>query len=218
MTLPSIITKYQKKQTVERLKKAYSVMSNAFNYAESIYGPISSWPEVDRSAGGSTDEENYDFVMRYLSPALHLKYTTRPKNAYSKTTYIIGINNIGNLNAGSYPSGKWFYLDDGTCFKVLLRFSTGEWCYLFYDINGNAKPNIVGKDIFLFDFGYQQFYKFGFQATTWNRNNYKKGQAWTKDALLKDTCSKTEGGYYGGNGCGWIIQYDGWEIKDDYPW
>lgn len=48
------------------------------------------------------------------------------------------------------------------------------------------------------------------------------GDGVTRDRLINDTngysCKTgTQGGYAGGY-CGALIQADGWEIKDDYPW
>ena len=40
MTMPMIIAKYQKKVTVERLKKFYSVMMNVINLSESENGEM----------------------------------------------------------------------------------------------------------------------------------------------------------------------------------
>lgn len=35
-----------------------------------------------------------------------------------------------------------------------------------------------------------------------------------RDKLLENNCNKNSSGDY----CGALIQMDGWEIKDDYPW
>lgn len=43
LTLPSVITKYQKKQTVAQLKKAYSTISQALVTSQYENGNISEW-------------------------------------------------------------------------------------------------------------------------------------------------------------------------------
>ena len=47
----------------------------------------------------------------------------------------------------------------------------------------------------------------------WNQKN--------RNILIKDTnyaCKKGMHAPYAGGYCGALIQYDGWQIKDDYPW
>lgn len=43
LTLPSLIQKYHEKQRVVQLKKAYSVLQNAFLMAKDEYGEITDW-------------------------------------------------------------------------------------------------------------------------------------------------------------------------------
>mgnify|MGYP003238774953 CR=1 FL=1 len=61
-----------------------------------------------------------------------------------------------------------------------------QYIYINVDINGNAKPNVYGRDIFTF--------------------------------MLTSATKKLNSQYDAGFYCGALIQYDGWEIKDDYPW
>jgi len=212
LTIPQLITNYKKHQTVVQLKKAYTTMANLFQAAENEHGPISTWPETIYTTAtcSGSDECAYTFAEKYLLKNLkHYEYKTRPDHVFPKGRCCVpGINSVDHLDAGNH-STKWFYLDDGTCFT--LNVSTHYyWDYIFYDINGDKGPNIVGKDIFTFDFGKLNKFKLAFHPGSWGVTD--------RDAILETLCSKSEGGYYGGDGCGWVIQYDGWQIKDDYPW
>ena len=69
----------------------------------------------------------------------------------------------------------------------------------YIDLNGPKKPNIIGKDVFLFMIYNDKVIAFG----SYNSENF-----------INSSCIKT------GNGqmCAAKIIKDGWEIKDDYPW
>ena len=82
------------------------------------------------------------------------------------------------------------------------------------DINGNKKPNVVGKDVFymrLFDLN-SGWYK----DTNWDRIEIMDGGIDRGTAKNSSSfgCKKDSTGLF----CGRLIQLDGWEIKDDYPW
>lgn len=57
MTLPQLIKNYQKKVTVERLKKAYSVISNAMEVSQHENGDMKYWNLSDMGdiSGGYSD-------------------------------------------------------------------------------------------------------------------------------------------------------------------
>ena len=98
---------------------------------------------------------------------------------------------------------------------------------LLADINGNKKPNKLGRDMFIFiingnNIGYSYFNGYIRKAglhfinvgnTAGNASNVRT------HAMSSTNSYGCNGGYFapGGN-CGFIIQMDGWQIKDDYPW
>ena len=73
MTLPSVILNYQKKVTVNRLKQAYSTISQALVMAQKDHGDISGWD----IASGLTSLDQVDvslnnFANKYLIPYIKL--------------------------------------------------------------------------------------------------------------------------------------------------
>lgn len=214
LTIPSIVSKYEKKQTVVQLKKAYSLLLNAFETAEAEYGSISDWPET--YLNNTFDEyhgyENTVFVDKYLMPQLkHYVFKRRNVKMYN----LAGKGSI-------FGDKNWYYLDDGTCFYLYINYSNhGTWHYIFYDTNGDKKPNRFGRDIFVFNFGYAENFKLSLDTDTYQHKQLD--DVW-RNKQLTDTegaCNKEQtkiNGYYAGFSCGAIIRYDGWEIKDDYPW
>lgn len=64
MTLPNIITNYQKKVTVERLKKIYSVMQNAYLRSQNDNGPAEYWDYPQKT----TTEILTNFFKNTINP------------------------------------------------------------------------------------------------------------------------------------------------------
>lgn len=216
LTIPNLISDYKKQRTVTQLKKAYSVMNNAFNYAESQYGPIATWPEVMHYAGRpqfDNQNEAKAFVDKYLAPSLgYYEYKFRPQFVYK--------SGHKSLSTGPGRDVKWFYLKDGTCFRLNFGISNQHSNLIFYDINGDAPPNSTAIDIFDFEIGHYSLYKF-ILSNGWYYPNFPNPDSkQIKENLTKTTCTTSKSyinGYYKGEGCGWLIQYEGWKIPKDYP-
>ena len=164
---------------------------------------------------GANEKCVQPFVNKYLSKYLKIvSYEKRSDKVYP----IKNLKGYENPMMVSNSSFKWFYLSDGTCFMLSLLYDNNLWNYIFYDINGDKKPNILGRDIFVFDFGRNRGYKFGFEMgfipDSSNRSNFRDEML----SISRTACSKTDGwDRYNSFSCGALIQYDGWEIKDDYP-
>ena len=83
LTLPSIITDYQKKVTIKKLKTTYNILNNAIEMAKTEYGTdVNSWdmPDTDNKQILS----NY-FAEHYMLP--YLKVVQDCKNASSCRFY-----------------------------------------------------------------------------------------------------------------------------------
>lgn len=84
------------------------------------------------------------------------------------------------------------------------------------DVNGPKLPNRLGKDIFICTFPllgnaslfFDQRFEFHYVGSTFNGYRILTE---SRDELFENCKS-------GGEYCGALIQYDGWQIKDDYPW
>ena len=76
------------------------------------------------------------------------------------------------------------------------------------DINGSQPPNMFGIDIFRMTYGYNISSKKHYLFHMSNYYNYNR------EALLRNDCNKNKTGNY----CGALIEIDGWQIKEDYPW
>ncbi len=181
MTLPSLIQKHQERVTVNKVKKFYSVMSQAQLMAIKDHGYLDEWDVQD----GQT-KEGVEKFMNYFKPYLKvvkdcgtssgcLKYSSRPTrlNGETLTNYDIDPNYYKLImNDGTY---MWIRTANGVYGKVY----DGECAICFIDVNGKNPPNTLGIDIF------------DFQV---NKNSIR---------TLNDICSlESDGG-----GCaGWILE------------
>ena len=67
MTMPSLITNYQKKQTVTQLKKAYTELSQVIKSAEQENGMIETW-DVSSMLEGQEGADRFanEFLIPYI--------------------------------------------------------------------------------------------------------------------------------------------------------
>lgn len=134
MTLPSLITKYQKKVTVERLKEAYSILSQAITASELDNGDISNWDFSQDTTG------NHFFGM-YMKP--YLKGAVKIKNEIRLWKSLDGSYN--SLGSGMYTKPRYM-LPNGYHITV---YTFQRYALIFIDINGGKGPNRMGRDVFV---------------------------------------------------------------------
>ena len=197
MTLPTVIKNYQKQVTVNKLKKAYISVSNAVQMSKTVNGEVKDWDiKFDNKLQSASD-----FADKYLIP-------------YMKVVKKCGINQTGDCyHAVKYLNGivasrrensTSFYTNDGILYIVgngINGKSIITTSYLItIDINGNNPPNVLGKDVFMF-----QLYV--------NEGIIKANFGESSNDLNKH-CKSGASGY----SCSAKIIRDGWKIADDYPW
>ncbi len=212
LTLPNLIVNYQKKQTVNRLKSTYSIFSQAFEHAKVDYGDMSEWELGPFDTSVKKPDLSKIFYDKYFLP-----YINVAKNYGVIKAKEIGYKSIYYPDGSSYTylsSYMDFYtilLSNGTL--VLFSFdnsSDGNTYFhpmMYVDTNGLSKPNTLGKDIFVFLI---RDNKFGFYD--YSMENYSRSVA------LRFCSGLSSNGIDEARHCGKLIQMDGWQMKDDYPW
>ena len=223
LTIPTLITNYQKKQTASKLKQTYSIISQALTMAQAEHGDTTTW-EVAGIYDTPTNDTNFNhedaitkfatkYFMPYVKVAKDYGYTQ-----YSKIGYDGDYLPATGLISNSRSAYGYILLLSG---NVLIRIGIGTGCLnnernpdgtcvtqtyknivFKVDINGFDKPNVIGKDVFNMTFDLRKKV-FGF-------HNYGIS---TRQRYL-DNCKSDEDAQV----CGYLIFLDGWEIKDDYPW
>ncbi len=216
MAIPSLIEKHQKHVALNRLKKAYSVLTQTIKRAEYESGvSIRNWAEWEQG----TEEVLKVYFLPYLDGAK--VYPTQDQWRYAMC--YDSESTLQNAKTANRVQYLWLdkvhisdpfaakvtasiKLKDGTCIGLdKYPYSKGV---IFIDVNGsNNKPNVAGKDLFIFDIDGKG-------------SVVPKGYDWTQEKLTdkntRSSCNKEA--LYGGMVCAAKIIADGWQIKDDYPW
>ncbi len=208
LTVPVMITKYQKEQTVTKLKKAYSTLAQTTSRAIADNGPIKTW-----EIGTTSSEENLRiFFEQYIRPYISVmgEGTTYEQGGWNRKHYRLNGNSINNS-----ANDIRYYLNDGTSLTIeqITNNETRIRIKIDIDINGEKKPNQVGKDIF------GVFYYTYYPERPNVVGKFVPDGGWLPYEYLSseeqpDSCLKGHTGYW----CFAKIMADSWQIKDDYPW
>lgn len=223
LTLPNLITQYQKSETVQGLKVAYSLLSQAVQKSVSENGEINEW---------NYSLSSVDFDETYLIP--YLKIVKKCEGAECITTD--DFHGYYQLNGSKYPLiDKSYILSNGMILmKDAAGISLGFIVYMI-DINGNKRPNKMGRDIFSFylfnhdtltDASHKNVTK-DIKSNLYPGSLDEKGMPHyyeSRDYIMSSAshrgCNKQcPGGHSGiGSACAVVIMKDGWKISKDYPW
>ena len=219
LTMPALITKYQKKQTVAQLKVVYSILNQAVELSVAENGEMQYW-DLDLLSGFSRD-----FEEKYLLP--YIKGISKSNNSEKVWKKLDGEYD----NWASYePSRVQYTLPNGclmSFYRLYMLSSTNPANFdktnlaIFVDLNGYKGPNRAGRDLFVFT-----IFPLAKDAQGKVMAGYidqcgsgAKHYKLTRDDLTTKGCATCNSDYTGfGYGCAALIQKDGWEIKDDYPW
>lgn len=187
LTMPVLVGNYQKKQTVTKLKRAFSALSQAILMSE-----------LDNE---STEFWNYNLEAKEFYDIYLKKYLITTEDVqFSEIRKVVTYRYLNNTKAEGAIGNNNSYaikLNDGTFVIIDGWFDAieGNSRNIIFDINGLAKPNKIGRDVFYFRL-------------------YKKKGLIGYDESGDQGCERNATGY----SCSQKIMEDGWEIKDDYPW
>ena len=198
MTIPTLMTKYEKKRTETQLKAFYSRINQTLKMSAAENGDI----------GGLVTQRNYsyneevEFLKQYIFPYMkHLGYYNCTK---TQTTICI-------------------YLIDGGLMTFSIDINGGDIGYWTdaKKFNDNRQSKKVNIPRYHFSFQFAKYKGFGSNARQVLSTNFVDPYVlmWdgTKEGLKKNiwACVKgcTNCGY-----CTKMIQVNDWKIPDDYPW
>ncbi len=231
LTLPTLMQNYQKQVAINRLKVNYNVMSNAVRMAEAEYGDITTWEDVSNSINLDYDPQTDkteartkagSIVKKYILPYLNSAEFTETKTLAQMGYKRPIILRNGSTFASLTSVVPMLRLNNETVILVSVIQSSADaegkrllmGMTFYMDIDGPNGQNQLGKDVFTAVMPYVTNTKFmllqGYGIKD-AETNPKLNLSSDRTSIL-DEC-KTYGNY-----CGALIQMDGWQIKDDYPW
>lgn len=207
MTIPVLISSYQKKVIETTLKEDFSIFSqvNKMMVANDV--------ALDLGTADKSDEAIKQWFDTYMLPYINVSNVCYNEpgcwSKYIDTTMLNGqwftecTKNIGcGVNYISFimNNGSKVALDIGNNEQLRSIFgvdSTAATCLKMYvDVNGDKKPNRLGIDTFLMTFTEDGFVPAGFSKTP---------------EELKQNCTTNSTGYW----CMTHIKNNGWTIPDD---
>lgn len=158
LTIPILINAAFEQEAVSKLKKNYAVLYQALTMQYNDEGCSDDPNKCITSYSWRDCEHSFAGAEKYLKTA-DVKYNTGgPSKSWmpSGTTY--GLDGdlkapLGYYNGGAdgaYYSYCYYQLNDGSVLTVFDQGNQGSFVDFVLDINGNKKPNRVGKDIFHF--------------------------------------------------------------------
>ncbi len=217
LTIPTLVSNYQKRVTATELKQAYSVFYQVLEHSEIDNGPINTWKIVENPSDSATMQSIY-LRKKYIEPYFkNIKYVRYDK--YDNVVY----NAAGATLGSCFPNWD---IDNsctsrGWCFWLCKHpaqatsINNLNYLYLLVDLNGIKKPNRTGRDIFYFAINKN---KASGQALI---NGYVFGiNKNSTESQLLDKCNSTDtSSWLNGSACTELIMRNNWKIPEkDYPW
>lgn len=206
MTIPTLITKYQKQVTINQLKVAYQIFSEAIQNAKLDQDSLDIGlriPSETMKSGDPSRAISALFIDPYIKGAEqytakdHIYTYTPQKKAQS----------IYAMYSKSEDNYKPMCMPKGFCYWVINH--SGNYTWLVVDLNGPKGPNVFGRDLFMFDIA--KHYVLGVGRL------YIDTVA-PFDGNVNSLCSKSSDSRSNGRTCASKIINDGWKIDSDYPW
>jgi prepilin-type N-terminal cleavage/methylation domain-containing protein len=200
LTIPTLIKNYQKRQTATKLKKIYTILAQATRQSLEDNDGFD-YPTV------ATRAERLKFYNKYYAPYLKMAQICTSQSQCPS------VYNAADVTV--------IFPDE---IQVVFQPEVRGYMYVGVDINGKHGPNRDGRDLFSLDvidgLGLVFLGKHDgnnkFIANS--RDELKNGvkiNGGSSYACCNDNCSSSGFKYLT---CGALIQADGWQIKDDYPW
>lgn len=202
MTIPTLMTKYQKHVALTRLKKTYSQLNQVFKLLNEEQGlevmeglPRNTVPTyiLPYYAGAKYYPPNSNHRLAMCYSPNHYYLGAKSNNAQYSTLPVSGRKGAcGGYISTPFMSSHTASIElvDGTC--IGFNYFASEGISIFVDINGSANPpNCLGKDLF-------------FLKVDSNSSAVLPVEKW-------GIFDQTKFGAY-------KIINDGWRFAKDYPW
>ena len=212
LTMPTLISLYQKKIVETRLEHTYSLVSQALKMAEADYGDSQIWMRDLAGPQDSAITPAVNFLETYFLPYLQDGY--RYGIVGGTGLYQIGYNSryIGNVTTKS----RYVCLNNGV--NLFFGYNVGRQGIvsvpILIDINGPKSPNILGRDLFEMTFSLYD----GILFMSGERQITGYGLTYDKIIKYDDILNRCKNGGYGALECGALIKQNGWKIPKDYPY
>lgn len=196
ITVPTLMSNFQKKAVESKVIKFYSMMQNAIKMSTVDNGPYEEWifdeSIFSKSGQYSTFEQNKKYLEKYILPYIKYKSIEKADN-YNRV--IIKLQD-GSTVIYSYQTDQGWGLEALMMFTLIVDGNIKNYS------NHNRFTFMSDKDTLLKPFDVQ-----------WNgnRNDLFTHSAWGCKTGVWD-------GHKNPLYCAKLLQLNNWKIPDDYPW
>ncbi|MBP3924386.1 type II secretion system protein [bacterium] len=159
MTMPALIQKHQEQVTVNKVKAAYSIMSQAINLAIAENGDVSGWEteEVIENRHVLEGRDETPLITRAYKIDVIINKLKLAKNCgYDKDgCFAEHVKRLNGSKERDFNKITTYYnviLSNGISLSIQAFGDDKLKGEFWIDVNGLKQPNVVGKDIFLFEF------------------------------------------------------------------
>ena len=205
MTLPTMIMNHRKQVTVNKVKKFYTVMSQATNSAIAEYGSMEDWQGFTTTRNG---EEMQNWFDTYLKPYLKVIdefVKTDEETGYSTLFVVLSDGSVLSMVnwAGSAKSDDDAnHVQDNHNGLIHVGYLTDK------KLVDDTDSRIACVNSFSFLFYSPLKDQYFFQPYTYQANTPEK---YNREFFIEQV--------KGGNTqyCAAVMMFDGWQIKSDYP-
>lgn len=201
LTIPGLLTEYQKKATSTKLQRAISVINQAYKSSFDDLG--------DADVKSIFDMGPEEYVKTYWEPyikisTLCLDYKTCGYSSLAPLKNPDGSPNTSNIivkrsRIGLLTMDGFLYIIFTSAWNGDDKDFTSPSNYIWLDLNGSERPNKVGHDVFML-------------TRIQDKGVVPMGYRQSQQEINKN-CSKKGSGYY----CAEKIKRAGWKIEKDYP-
>ena len=220
MTIPALITKYQKIVTVNKLKIEYGKFASLITRSVTDNGSPSSWITEFENINNASEKSNL-IAEKYIIP--YISGDVYPFKQYEYGT----LWSLGGKEGffAYYHTGRPYRIKNGTIFQFSITQNNTP--VLLLDIDNKITNNRVGKDVFMFVINsennrlepmgsnFSQNVLKGIDKDRWCKPPECKKPEWLSGW---EACNKDNTNRYGGAFCTALIVQNGWKIPKDYPW
>jgi len=217
MTIPTLISNYQKKEYVARLQKAHSTIANGFklmlategvdNIARSNFAS----ELVTDGDGAVTGESLVESIKNHLGKYFKIVDTCYGTTETACANYSV---EYSVLNGAADEGGKlvgmpYFTLSDGTTLILMAyKYPQTFASYMYIDVNGITGPNKFGRDMFFYYINDTDKY-FEFRPM----GPWVSGNTFEEDPTMCGVPGSTDVSMAHGQGCAARIVEEGWKMN-----
>jgi len=212
MTIPTLMTNFQKKVTAVKVKKAYAELVQAIKLSQIDNGNMEAWDFTPASnwSSGATRE----FIAKYIAPYFN-----------SLTECSVGKDYSCGFPVSGYGVNYILKNGVGISFIVLAKDENDPNCptnTIHFVVTVTPKDSyILGRDAFYFEIVDGKVQPAHYRSDLTREDvmqGYTINDGRVTVACRKDKFEDDKSGVTHRDACTMLFYLDGFEFKDDYPW